>query len=139
METRLQTTDTTEDLTIPEAFRMNTKGMSEKVFDLRQKLYCKAKREPKFRFYALYDRIYRKDVIQEAWGRVANNDGSPGPDGTSIEKILGTPGGVEKLLEEVHQELRTKTYKPGMVRRVYILLVIEFYVFSTLLSTSSIL
>jgi RNA-directed DNA polymerase len=87
---------------------------------LRHKLSEKAKREPKFRFYALYDRIYRKDVLWAAWEKVRANGGQGGVDGVSIETIEKAAGGAERLVEELHQELLTKTYKPKAVRRVYI-------------------
>lgn len=91
-----------------------------KVSQLRRKLYLKAKQEPEFRFYALYDRIYRKDVLQAAWKQVAANGGSPGPDGVTIDQIAAEDGGPERLVDVLHEELRTKSYKPGAVRRVYI-------------------
>lgn len=116
----MSASSTTEVSEIPEVFRVNSKGMSEKVFSLRQQLYCKAKREPKFRFYALYDRIYRKDVLQAAWDRVSANDGAPGVDGISIEMIRNSPEGVAGLLSKLEEALRTKSYKPAAVRRAYI-------------------
>ena len=105
---------------LPEAFAVNGRGLPEKLFTLRQKLYLKAKREPKFRFYALYGLIFRPDVLEAAWTAVARNGGAPGVDGATIEDIEATPGGAEELLATLHKELRTKTYEPRRVRRVYI-------------------
>ena len=87
---------------------------------LRQKLYQKAKQEPRFRFYALYDRVYRKDVLQVAWEQVHANEGAPGPDGVTIDQIVRSEGGPGLLVDQLHEELCSKTYRPGAVRRVYI-------------------
>ena len=95
-------------------------SLPPKLSELRQKLYRKAKMEPRFRFYALYDRIYRLDVLRAAFNKVAENDGAPGVDGMHVSDVQAREGGVEAYLEEIHQALKTKSYKPEAVRRCYI-------------------
>ena len=90
----------------------------ESVQKLQTALHAKAKGEPKYRFYALYDKMYRKDVLWAAWRRCRANGGAPGVDGQSFDDI--EKYGVEKWLEELAEELRKKTYQPQAVRRVYI-------------------
>ena len=114
---------TTEDL-VEEEFRDPRAGkrttVPESLTRLRQKLGHKAKQEPKFRFYALYDRIYRQDVLWAAWLQVRANNGKPGVDGVTIEAIEASEDGALRLVEQLHEELRTKAYRPQAVRRVYI-------------------
>lgn len=85
---------------------------------LRAALLAKAKSNPKFRFYSLYDKVYRGDVLAEAWKRCRANKGVHGVDGQTFEDIEKYE--VEKWLGELAEELRTKRYEPQPVRRVYI-------------------
>jgi len=88
------------------------------VQKLQKALHVKAKESPAFRFYTLYDKIYRKDVLWCAWRRCLINGGAPGVDEQTFEEI--EKYGVTKWLDELAEELRTKKYQPQAVRRVYI-------------------
>jgi len=90
------------------------------VLSLRQKLGWKAKQEPKFRFYTLYGHISRSDVLAAAWRLVHANKGAAGVDGISIKMVKAQKGGVSAFLDDIQNELRTKTYKPQPVQRVFI-------------------
>jgi len=85
---------------------------------LQRKLYRKAKREPDFRFYLLYDKIYREDVLKHAYELAKANKGAPGVDGQTFEAV--ELQGLEKWLEGLRKDLRDKTYTPQPVRRVLI-------------------
>jgi len=94
--------------------------LPEKLSSLRQKLYRKAKQEPKFRFYVLYDRIYRRDVLTSAYRIARAKKGAGGVDGVSFEQIEAGTGGAEAFVDEIHESLKAKRYRPSAVRRVYI-------------------
>jgi group II intron reverse transcriptase/maturase len=91
----------------------------ETIRTLQRKLYCKAKQEPAFRFYALYDKVYRADILSHAYALVRANKGSAGIDGITFEAIE-TGEGVTTFLAELEEALRNKTYKPDPVKRVMI-------------------
>lgn len=94
--------------------------LPDELTALRQKLYRKAKLEPKFRFYTLYDRIFRRDVLSSAYLIARANKGEAGIDGVTFEIIESSLGGVEGFLDEIHQSLKTQSYRPMAVRRVWI-------------------
>ena len=94
------------------------KPILPKVSELRRKLAEKAKREPRFRFYALYDRIYRHDVLWSAWRLVQRNDGGPGIARQTIQDI--EQYGPSKLIDELQEVLKSKTYQPEAIKRVHI-------------------
>ena len=91
----------------------------ESIRTLQRKLYAKAKQEPTYRFYALYDKISRDDVLNHAWRLVKANRGSPGVDGISFEAIENGIG-VDTFLRDLARDLQDKTYRAQPVRRVMI-------------------
>src|SRR5580700_2698007 len=94
-------------LTTPEAIRT-----------LQRKLYGKAKTEPGYRFYLLYDKVWRADILRHAYDLARANKGAPGVDGATFEQIEAT--GLEGWLTRLGEQLRAKTYQCQLVRRVMI-------------------
>ena len=94
-------------------------NVRNKVSDLQSKLSHAAKQSLDRRFGALYDKIYREDVIREAWKRVKANNGAPGVDKQDFEYIEQVIG-VEQFLSEVREQLKSKRYRPQPVLRCYI-------------------
>lgn len=90
----------------------------DRVRELQVKLYLAAKRSPKRRFHALWDRIHRRDVLQRAWQVVRENRGAAGVDRITIAQI--EEEGVEAFLDELEVELREQRYRPRPARRVFI-------------------
>src|SRR5215475_711128 len=110
-------------------FRVNAKrgkaqetGVSlrapEGVQKLQAALHAKAKEMPSYLFYALYDKLYREDVLAQAWRLAKANGGAAGVDGQSFSDIKDY--GVGRWLGELAEDLRKRTYRPQPVRRVYI-------------------
>jgi RNA-directed DNA polymerase len=91
----------------------------EKIRTLQRKLYLKAKQEPAYRFHALYDKVYRADILSHAYNLVRANKGSAGIDGRTFTAIESAEG-VTVFLAELEEALRNKTYKPDPVKRVMI-------------------
>ena len=88
------------------------------VQKLQTALHAKAKAEPSFRFYALYDKIYREDILAHAYAQCRSNQGAPGVDGQDFEAVEAY--GVERWLGELALALRQETYRPEPIRRVFI-------------------
>jgi RNA-directed DNA polymerase len=89
-----------------------------KIRELQIKLYRKAKNEPGYRFYMLYDKVYREDILAHAYARVRANKGAPGVDEQTFEEIESA--GLAEWLTGIREELRNRTYQPQPVRRVMI-------------------
>jgi len=96
----------------------NNLPTTDKVQELQRKLYLRAKSEVNFRFYALYDKIYRMNFLKKAWQKVRANYGSSGIDGKTIKDI--EEEGVDEFLRGIQEELKIREYRPSPARRVYI-------------------
>jgi RNA-directed DNA polymerase len=90
----------------------------EQIRSLQKKLYRKAKAEPDFRFYLLYDKVWREDILDHAYEVARANDGAPGVDGVTFDTI--ELAGVEEWLSGIGKALRERSYRPDPVRRVMI-------------------
>src|SRR5262245_30207075 len=90
----------------------------EKIRTFQRKLYCKAKAEPAFRFYVLYDKICREDILRHAYARARGNAGAGGGGGRTFAAMEAW--GLEAWLAGLREELVSKTYRPDPVRRVMI-------------------
>lgn len=90
----------------------------EKIRNLQTKLYAKAKAEPAYRFYLLYDKVHREDILAHAYRLVRSNGGAPGVDGVRLKDIEAS--GLTEWLAGLREQLRTETYRPQPVRRVMI-------------------
>ena len=93
-------------------------GTPPKLRRLQEALYTKAKQEPAYRFYLLYDKVYRTDILAHAYALSKQHGGAPGVDGVTFADIEAA--GVEQWLAAVQEALRTETYRPHPVRRVLI-------------------
>jgi RNA-directed DNA polymerase len=91
---------------------------TDKVRELQRTLYRAAKADPKRRFHALWDKVYRGDVLARAWEDVRQNRGAAGVDGQTLTEVKQY--GVERLLAELATELREGRYRPQPGRRVWI-------------------
>jgi RNA-directed DNA polymerase len=103
---------------VARSVRLGNLSTPERVQKLQMALHAKAKAEPAYRFYALYDKVYRDDILTHAWAQCRANKGAPGVDGKDFENIEAY--GVERWLGELALALRQESYRPDPIRRVYI-------------------
>lgn len=106
------------ELTALEQKKRKDRSSQEKVRLLQLKLYLKAKQESRYKFYILYDKIFQKHVLEEAYKRTKSKNGAPGIDGRTFKDVEAY--GKAKFLMEISEELRKRTYKPQPVKRVWI-------------------
>ena len=97
---------------------MGNLSTPKSVQKLQKALHAKAKAEPSFRFYALYDKIYREDILAYAYAQCRSNKGAPGVDGQDFADVEAY--GQERWLGELALALREETYRPEPIRRVFI-------------------
>jgi len=90
---------------------------AERVSELQEKLYCKAKQDRKYKFYVLYDKMYIGYMLEEAYSRVKASDGASGVDRQDFEGI--EEQGLDRFLKELGEDLRKRTYRPSAVRRIW--------------------
>jgi group II intron reverse transcriptase/maturase len=102
-----------------ELFKKGKRSMSaaERVSQLQEKLYCKAKQERAYKFYILYDKMFIGYMLEEAYRRVKSSGGAPGVDGVDFVQI--EEQGLDRFLKELGEDLRKKTYRPSAVRRTW--------------------
>src|SRR5262245_33174904 len=97
---------------------MSLPPLEKQVGKLQTALHTKAKAEPQYRFYALYDKLYRPDILELAYKHCRTNEGAAGVDNQTFEDIEAY--GIERWLRELMEELKNKTYQARPVRRVWI-------------------
>lgn len=98
---------------------MTNAVLKQKAERFSTTLYHCAKANPKRKFHALYDKVYRPDILKTAWLKVKSNNGSAGVDGITIERIVSEIG-ESQFLNDLYKKLKTGTYRPSPVRRVWI-------------------
>ena len=99
-------------------WRLGNLATPERTQNLQRALHAKAKAEPGFRFYNLYDKIYREDILAHAYAQCRANKGAPGVDGQDFTEVESY--GVERWLGELALALKEESYRPDPIRRVFI-------------------